>query len=587
MSEIRLHQPSSLRDQVASAIDCHGRPLFALFTTYTFNPHWFAAEFFPLLCGDTAEEELGLGLQVVCDVRNYPGHTGGPWVKLWPGGQLFHPKIALLVFRDATLLFAGSANLTPQGHRGQIEAIGMESWGHQGLPQPLVPLCRQLATPLADRLLLLRRLASERLVFSLGLRFSSLFDWSRADEIIVVSPFFDREEPDEPASEAGYLLRAIKAAPSAKITVIAPLEIVGGSDKQPFVMYLPPSLKAVAKGRLHLYGVDPEAHEERSLHAKVIALRRGDRADVLIGSANATSAAMEGGNVEAGWFGGMRFRELTQWLRQQELLSNRLDPATCRFLTPPSRVPLARCPLLAARWDEASGCLHLDWMGASNLKQLDVLYQGRPVRVTGNRVRRFVLRRDWFLVVRRDRPRTTWHVPIEVTCEIGAPRRAFDDTATDPAALLRSLVSLPPEIDPWGDGATLSSSTSKAGSGSPSTDADKGDAEALFDRVRLLGDGMAVARQALDSEDGTKIESTIALLVRIARAHDPAAHSLNAAERLWRYWVRAEVAALVRHAPDCRARRRMAQVVRHLLNAHALPSHLRAACREIRREVVR
>ena len=114
----RLLPSGALLDDIALAIQHHGRPLYAFFTTYTFDAHLFASQFLPLLCGEYAEDEQKIGLLVVCDARMYTGHHLGPWVTTWPR-SVFHPKLALLVFRDATLLMAGSGNLT---HPGQYRA---------------------------------------------------------------------------------------------------------------------------------------------------------------------------------------------------------------------------------------------------------------------------------------------------------------------------------------------------------------------------------------------------------------------------------------------------------------------------------
>lgn len=336
---VRLLPSGAVLDEIAVAIQRNGRPLYALFTTYTFDRHLFASQFLPLLCGEFAEDERKIGLLVVCDARMYTGHYLGPWVTTWPTGELFHPKIALLVFRDMTLLLAGSANLTHAGQYTQIEVLGKQTWSRGGLPSDLAPLVSRLGGPLPRELLRLPRLRSNAFACNLTGSFAKRLKRGRAHEIVVVSPFFDSRESAEP-DDLGFVTDLVKHYQPNAVHVVVPVEPGTARGQAPKVQIDLRILGGIG-GALRLYGIDPD-EVRRPLHAKLLALCRDDRVRLLFGSANATMAGMNRGNVEAGWFVETTRPELMRWLRDQGLFARALDPRAVRVATQSASVRSAR-----------------------------------------------------------------------------------------------------------------------------------------------------------------------------------------------------------------------------------------------------
>jgi hypothetical protein len=578
MTAFTMQTPSSLAEEVASAVDRFGRPLYSLFTTYTFSASWFAKELLPLFCGDSVEDELATGLQVICDRQNYRGHSGGPWVKTWPGQELFHPKVTLLVFKEATVLFAGSANLTRQGHGDQIELMGMEIWEHRGLPSAMRPICRRIGGRLAQELLKLPELSSKRFVCSLEDPFENMFGEPQADELTIVSPFYDRAESAE-AQDLSFVNVLAERLKPTRITVVAPvLENGQGTSQGKQAVQLPSTFVKRWKEQLVLYGVSPDDHCGRTLHAKVLAIRRGEKVLLLLGSANATHAGMCGQNVEAGWFGRIDRLQFRTWLKNGGLLKSQLDLAKIRCVmsqVPPRR---AACPVASAILDEANEVLQLTWKRGDR-SAFSLSYEGRGLHVAGNRVTTFRIYNDWYLTVKIDGMKKGWQVPIEVDGEIPGPRTGLTYSTDDPDVLLDSLTGLPNIDDEVGGGVHDGVGEENRDSAAASL--------GLYDKVRRLSNFIAAAQGALADHSGARALATLALLVRTARAHDPKASGIDDSERSWRYWVRAEVFRALRYAPDGRERRQARQAVLRLLGTRWASAVVRKSFQAIRKELVK
>jgi hypothetical protein len=106
----------------------------------------------------------------------------------------------------------------------------------------------------------------------------------------------------------------------------------------------------------------------------------------------------------------------------------------------------------------------------------------------------------------------------------------------------------------------------------------------LYDRIRKLAGAMATARRQLEDELPQRM-ATLALLVRIARASDPAHARLSHREALWRYWVRVEVARVIANSPRTTAIVEAREKLYHLLKTHTLPLRIRDTARMVHREV--
>jgi hypothetical protein len=484
----RLLPAGALLDEMAAAIQRHGRPLYALFTTYTFDAHLFASQFLPLLCGEYAEDEQRVGLLVVCDARMYTGHHLGPWVTTWPRSELFHPKVALLVFRDATLLMAGSANLTHAGQYQQIEILGKETWDRGGLPSGLAPLVSRLEGHLPREMLRLPRLRSHAFACSMEGSFAKRLKRGRADEIIVVSPFFDARESAEP-DDLGFVADLVKHHQPDAIHLVVPVEPGTAKDRAPKV---PVDLRVLdgIGGALRLYGIDPDAG--RALHAKLLALCRRGRVRLLFGSANATVAGMNRGNVEAGWFVQTTRPDLVRWLRRQGLFEQPLDSKAVRLAGRAPRPEVApRSPLQCARLDEVEEKLTLVWRSPDNTAGTRVLYEGKPLRPKGDVVHDFHVGRDWFVRTHVAGQSRFSYAPIEIERELPGARRAPRDREPSAESLLDRLVAAP-DIEPP-NGIVPQRGSSRRASERP-----RSEDEPLFERVRRLAGAMAMARRHLE-----------------------------------------------------------------------------------------
>jgi hypothetical protein len=410
---MQLRPPGALLDDIAMAVQQHCRPLYALFTTYTFDANLFASQFLPVLCGEFAEDDQRVGLLVVCDSRSYRGHRLGPWVTTWPGTELFHPKLALLVFREATILFAGSGNLTDAGQYCQIEVLGRQSWDRPGLPEGLVPLVSRLGGPLSNSLLKLGRLRSRSFACSLGTNFAKRLKRGRVDELLVVSPFFDARESNEP-DDLGFVADLIKDRAPTTVSLVVPVEESTSKKHAPKVQIDPKILRTIGKP-LRLYGMDPNDGGRR-LHAKLLALYRKDRVRLLFGSANATMAGMTRKNVEAGWFVEFTRSEVRRWLRAQKLFDHPLNPNAVQLARPSLESTMARrSPLRCARLDQVEETLTLVWHSDMDAARTEVIYENKTLRPRQNIVRGFRLGHDWFVKTRLAPQRLFSFAPIEIT----------------------------------------------------------------------------------------------------------------------------------------------------------------------------
>lgn len=574
---IRLLPAGALIDEIALAVQRHGRPLYGLFTTYTFDANLFTSQFLPLLCGEYAEDEEKVGLLVVCDARMYTGHRFGPWAARWPGSELFHPKVALLVFDRFTVLMAGSANLTHAGQYQQIEIWGKETWDSRGLPGGLASLLSRLEGALPRELLRLPRLPSKAFVSSLDGGFAQRLKAGLADEIFVISPFFDSRESAE-VEDLSFVADLARRHDRAIVHLVVPVEANTSKSKVPRVQVDLRCLNSF-KDRLRLYGVDP-VHGGRPLHAKALAVCRNQHARLLFGSANATLAGMTRKNVEAGWFAKVNRPELVRWLRQQRLLDMTLNPNAVRSSVQ-SRKPstLRRSPLERASLDEVEGKLRLHWRQGANSAQTEVLYGGKLLDRRDDIVHRFHIGRDWFVQTRSIGDDRASFAPIEIERRLAGARRAHHEKKdASPDSLLEALVAAP-DLDP-SERRNSRGRAVRKGNGRNAADA-----EPMFERVRRLAAAMAAAQRKLTGETPEHL-ATIERLTRIAQAHDPLQRHLDAREALWRYWVRAEVGRVLAGGPRSNALAEARMRVTAWLRDRPLPAGIRSTARLVRTNVV-
>lgn len=599
--------PSSLLDRVAEEVEA-GPPTIALFTTFTFNHEYFERRFLPQLVGEYGEHEREVGALLVCDGRFYRGHSSGSWLKCWPGTELFHPKIALLVFENRTILFAGSGNLTPCGQEQNLEIIGETRWSKKGVPASLVSLLKRVGGPLAKDLLKLKPLPGGALRTSLDSPIGEALNWERADEAWIVSPFFDASEsaaPDD-LSFVPQLLAGLKQKP--KVLHLA-VPILGRRlDKAGKAVAKVPLVKGVLGdirkglcgpaqggargGKLLVWG----AHEDRYLHAKVVALRQGDRVLVVAGSANATSAGMSrangtaaGGNVEASWRLETTAKEFKAWfeavgpweeLEKFDLLAQLPKPT-----------PAVSSPLQAVELDRVRSVLRLSWREGTKTPRPAIRYGKATLKVKRDEVRDFRIGKDWFVEVAASAEE--WlPVPIEASSDLPRAHTQGGEASLSPEDALAQLggPGFPPPVEEDGGPSRRTKGKRVKGAKGPIV-ADHSDESDLFARLQQLASNVAAAREAL--ETSARIPTAEAIL-RAARLHDPAAKDLSHTspevllrEQLWRYWVRLEMARLLEAASTTGLTLSpFRRALRPLLSTRSLPKSLRESCNQAREIVL-
>ena len=301
------------------------------------------------------------------------------------------------------------------------------------------------------------------------------------------------------------------------------------------------------------------------LHAKLLALCQRDRVRLLFGSANATMAGMNRRNVEAGWFVDTTRPELMHWLRKQGLFARPLDPKSVRLaVKPPRALVTTRSPLQCARLDELEETLTLVWRSPDDAARTRVFYEGKPLLPKSDVVHQFRVGPEWFVSTRVAGRSRLSYAPIEIERELPGGQRTPRDSDASAESLLDRLVAAP-EIGS-SNGSVPRRGSSRRLSGRPRVQH-----EPLFERVRRLAGAMAIARHHLNGELPQQM-ATLALLLRIARAHDPMQKPLDLRDALWRYWVRAEVARALAAAPRSRAVTEARHVVYLLLEPDCIPA---------------
>lgn len=171
------------------------------------------------------------------------------------------------------------------------------------------------------------------------------------------------------------------------------------------------------------------------------------------------------------------------------------------------------------------------------------------------------------------------YAPIEIERELPGARRAARDKEASAESLLDRLVAAP-EIESSNGSVPRRSSAGRLPRRPHAED------EPLFERVRRLAGAIAIARRHLNGEVPQRM-ATLALLLRIARAHDPMGKRLDSRDALWRYWVRSEVARVLAQAPRSRAVAEARKAVASLLRPGCVPGEIRGTARLVRSGLTR
>lgn len=232
------------------------------------------------------------------------------------GGQAFHPKLVTAEYEDRLRVIVASANLTRPGWTSLFELFVAEDLV-QGEQHPWAAGLRTFVRgaseaaggvrPAAQRVLDFLAAVPDAPEATLHHSFdSALIDaalpTAGVSAIDIVSPFFEGEDGDGLFDE---LQRRFPAA-QLRLFLFASEQAEAG-----YVVHGPPEkLQALRDGGAELRlihtswdGDDDRAPDLRGLHGKLLAFRLGRRHHVVIGSANATRAALirpvaKGGNAE-------------------------------------------------------------------------------------------------------------------------------------------------------------------------------------------------------------------------------------------------------------------------------------------------
>ena len=292
----------------------NGEPAtLALLSTYQFDPDYFERRLLtsPLL-------QRARRIAVLMDERqwfrllqqDYPARLLNRRYLLVPvkrAGGVFHPKLSLFVTPSSTHVLCGSNNLTRAGCSRNLEILNSvvsqpdqrneACWLAQeafaffrrtcaDAQETIAPILRGWLDDLAlsERWIIsdvpLENRRRVRLIHTYdGSIWQRISGWlqSPPKRLMVVSPFYD--------ADGELLTRAAKQWPRCKIELVV----------QQHTTTLSPMPLLTLRRQISLAEL---RNSSRRLHAKVIAWQSGEGTACLAGSANFTSAALDGRNVE-------------------------------------------------------------------------------------------------------------------------------------------------------------------------------------------------------------------------------------------------------------------------------------------------
>jgi hypothetical protein len=533
-------------------------------------------------------------IDVMCDYRHYRSHGGTYNVHCWPGPNLFHPKLLMLLFSDRVVWLEGSQNLTRSGYAANQELVSLHVTTMDRLPHGVHALVGRLAEQrieaaraVADVTTRAALRSANRSLTSLeGEILQGLLKRVRAaSDVYLVAPFFDRREQGGPSIESAALKRLADHYPAAKFWVYLPQ--VASAEGRPV---LQASQKTFAEvfgprapmRRLVLCGVPSDQHP---LHAKLLAVRHGPRdatVTVLTGSPNITEKALfkkgAGGNVELA-------RELTlKWSRFEPLLAplagrfKKIED--CRFEAPTFERTAGWHAVESATYHPVQGTLEIRWCRPDVARATRIEYAGRAVSIPADgRCAGFVMSPNELRLetICRADPRLRSWCPIVIPFESRIALGSLPDrTDPPPEWWLAQLGALP-----------LSSTGAEGGSAGGGTRAEAATTRyPLAVRIRDLANRMRYV-QGVITEPGfaeqPRVNSHLALLEKIFAAHDPA-QAGDPQERTWRMWVRLELTQLLQQSARVHRRRALQTLAgrfRTEMSAMQVPADLAELWREL------
>lgn len=319
---------SRLRDSLLPDTDVRA----ALLCTYGLDPQFFEAEILPALLPTALGTDASAGslsaylyeadgatatsrIEVLYDhlVADGPQLFLG-YRQIDLGGRAFHPKILIAEYEDRLRVVVASANLTRAGWTSLFELMFVDDL-LPGVPHGWTSGLRSFveATAAAAGG---RGAAAERILTFLdrvgasgstlhhsfdGPLIEAAFPAGAPTRVDVVSPFFEGEDG------TGLFDQLTSRYPKAQLV----LHLAASENEDGYVVYGPAEkLRALREAGAELRLIhshwdddDDRVPERRALHGKLLAVTKGGRSHVTVGSANATRAALlhpvaQGGNAE-------------------------------------------------------------------------------------------------------------------------------------------------------------------------------------------------------------------------------------------------------------------------------------------------
>lgn len=544
--------------------------------TFTFDGGYFEqflkalAELHP----DGTDRLREIPVDVICDHRHYRGHGFGYNVHCWPGDNLFHPKLLMLLFTDRLVWLEGSQNLTRAGYALNRELVSFHKSRKNRFPPgvaKLVGRLAQLRIASAEKIWKVttgaREQSMNRSITSLDreLLAGMMSRVRKASDVYVVAPFFDRREQVGVSIETSALKRLADQYPEAKFWVFLPqIETADGHHE------LQASRQTFAKAfgyqapmsRLALCGVPSD---KQPLHAKLLGIRYGQRdatVTILVGSPNLTEVALlkkgSNANVELA-------REITgtwSWFeRLLKPLEGRFKKfADCRFNKEPLQVTSSGWHALeSAIYNPLRQDLQVKWRRSELAWATRVCYGGKPLKIMADgRYKGFAIKQGEYrleTICRKDPSRRSWCpivIPLETRLALGSLPEGKE---LPPEWWLAQLGSLP-LASPNGE------------SSPPLGNIHHREAVVKFElgtRIRDLASRMRYASDVIVTssvQDNVHVTAHLDLLQKIFDTHEPV-NSFNSSEDAWRMWVRLELTQMLVQASKATGNRR----VRMLANA--------------------
>jgi hypothetical protein len=513
-------------------------------------------------------------VDVICDRKMYREHTPSERyrVHLYPGPELFHPKLLLVLLEQEVIWISGSGNLTRAGYRSNREIALIHEPGDRTLPKSLRRLLAKLPSD-AARTIRESTTDAEHASLQFG-RFTTSLDGpigpaflSRCPrdvrEVHLLAPFFEQAATADPIDD-GWLGTLRNRFPKAKYRFYLPrlsndgrkLSVQG--DRALFEQF---ARDLGNDDQLRFFPILPDPGP---LHGKLVAIvyrsGRVRRARILLGSPNPSRRALlpPRRNIEIAWIADISGSRLDSFLDHLNAGEGR-RLSTLRFEPPNRTSEQVWSALSRVVFDPAKRALSLTWIDAHDRNDTSVYYGKRRLAIdSDNQIHVFQLDAEHGALTtlpkmpKRKGPRVVpGHCPIEVPLVDQMMIGTFDPAMT--AEHWLSLLGSDPSNELARNGPLRSG-------GSQQRSPRNSELFAPSVQVRNLASRLRYALQRLRSPFWSDAERdfTLHILEGIYQSHEPSGPNLTMEQRIWRGWVRAELVQFVATAardPEVRKQR--------------------------------